>query len=155
MYGKLMSVADEEIITYFTVLTDISAEEIIDMERALISGENPINFKKRLAFEITKMYHDEEAATKAQEFFEKTVQNKEAPDEMTDIVVNMGMTVGQVLQQAVPEESNSNLRRLVEQGAVTIDELRSTDFNQAVNFTNEAILKVGKRRYFRLLQSNE
>lgn len=155
MYGKLMSVADEEIVIYFTVLTDVPAAEIIVIEKALISGENPINYKKKLAYEITRMYHDEEAAQKAQEFFEKTVQNKQAPEEMMDITVSMDMAVAQVMQQALPQESNSNLRRLVEQGAVSINDQKVENFNQTLNFTGEAVLKVGKRNYFRLLASNE
>lgn len=155
MYGKLMSVADEEIITYFTVLTDVPMTEIEEMQSSLESGENPINFKKKLALTITKMYHDESAAQTAQEYFEKTVQNKEAPDEMMDITVPMNMTLGQVMQKAIPEESLSNLRRLVEQSAVSINDEKLSDFNQSLNLTDEAILKVGKRKYFKLIPTNE
>jgi tyrosyl-tRNA synthetase len=155
MYGKLMSVTDGEIVTYFTVLTDLPLSEIDEIKTALEKGDNPINFKKKLAFTITKMYHDEAAAQAAQDNFEKTVQHKEVPDEMPEIVVSPGMTLAQVLQQAMPQESNSNLRRLVEQNAVSINDEKVVDFNQQMNFTNEVVLKAGKRKYFKLIANNE
>lgn len=151
MFGKLMSVADEEIVTYFTVLTDVSNNEIEEMKSLLAAGENPINFKKKLAFTITKMYHDEAAAQYAQEYFEKTVQNKEVPTDIPEIKVQPNLTVATVLQLCVPEESNSNLRRLVEQAAVTLNDEKLSDFNQSLSIQSGAILKVGKRRFFKLL----
>jgi tyrosyl-tRNA synthetase len=150
MYGKLMSVADNEIITYFTVLTNTPMSEIEGMQQAITNGENPMSFKKRLAFTITEMYHDAAAAQTAQENFEKTVQNKEVPDEIPEVVVESTATLGQILQQCMPEESNSNLRRLLEQGAVSLNDEKLSDANQTLTITDSAILKVGKRRYFKL-----
>ena len=143
-----MSVADDEIITYFTVLTDLPMAEIEQIADAINGGGNPMEFKKRLAFEITKQYHDEASAQTAQENFEKTVQNKEVPDEIPEISVPRLSTLATILQLAVPEESNSNLRRLVEQGAVTIDDQKMADLTAVIEVGE--ILKVGKRRYFRL-----
>lgn len=148
MYGKLMSVADDEIITYFTVLTDVAMDEIDGMKQAINNGENPMEFKKRLAFEITKQYHDEAGAQAAQENFEKTVQNKEVPDEVPEISVSSDMNLGGTLNTAMPEESNSNLRRLVEQGAVSLNDQKLSDLNQPIE---SGILKVGKRRYFKII----
>lgn len=150
MYGKLMSVADNEIITYFTVLTNTPMSEIESMQQSIANGENPMSFKKRLAFTITEMYHDTSAAQTAQENFERTVQNKEVPDEVPEVVVESTATLGQILQQCMPEESNSNLRRLLEQGAVSLNDEKLSDANQTLTITDSAILKVGKRRYFKL-----
>lgn len=147
MYGKLMSVADDEIITYFTVLTDVSMTEIDSMKAAIDGGQNPMEFKKRLAFEITRQYHDEAVAGSAQEHFEKTVQNKEVPDEIEEKSFSNGMTLIEVLQNCMPDESNSNLRRLVEQGAVSLNDQKLTDLNQSLE---SGILKVGRRRYFKI-----
>ena len=58
MYGKLMRIGDEMIINYFTVLTDVPMAEIEEMEKAMAAGENPMTFKKKLAFTITTMYHE-------------------------------------------------------------------------------------------------
>lgn len=150
MYGKLMSVADDEIITYFTVLTDLPMSEIETMRAAIANGENPMSFKKRLAFTITEMYHDKAAAQAAQENFEKTVQNKEVPDEIPEITIAANSTLAQILQLCMPEESNNNLRRLVEQGAVSLNEEKLSDLNQVLTIDDSAILKAGKRRYFKL-----
>ena len=64
MYGKLMRISDEMIVDYFTVLTDVPMVEIEKMQKAMKAGENPMTFKKKLAFTITKMYHDGEEAKK-------------------------------------------------------------------------------------------
>lgn len=151
MFGKLMSVADNEIITYFTVLTDVPTAEIEALKQALSAGENPITIKKKLAFEITSMYHDVNAATTAQEFFEKTVQNKEVPDEIPAVKVSAKTTLMAVLQTCLPEESNSNLRRLVEQGAVSLNDQRIDTFSEFITVPENGILKVGKRKYFKLI----
>lgn len=151
MYGKLMAVADGEIVTYFTVLTDTPTTEIEAMQASLTAGVNPMELKKRLAFTITSMYHTPEAAQAAQAYFEKTVQNKEAPDDLETITVAPQLTVGELLQKCVPQESNSNLRRLLEQGAVTLQpDTKLEDFSTTITIENGAILKVGKRRYFKL-----
>jgi len=148
MYGKLMSVADAEIVTYLTVLTDMPMAEVSEIENQLKSGANPMEFKKKLALVVTEMYHDAEQAGQAQEHFERTVQNREVPEEIPEITIKSGATILEAMQQSLLEESNSNLRRLLEQGGVSLDETKVTDPNQAI--TQSAILKVGKRRYFKL-----
>ncbi len=72
MYGKLMSVADEVILEYFTVLTDVPESEIEAMRAAMDECTNPIEFKKKLALTITTMYHSEPLAVAAAKFFEDT-----------------------------------------------------------------------------------
>jgi len=148
MYGKLMSVADGEIVTYLTVLTDLPMAEVNEIEAQLKSGANPMAFKKKLALVVTEMYHDTEQANQAQEHFERTVQNREVPEEMPEVAIKSGTTILEAMQQSLPEESNSNLRRLLDQGAVSLDEAKVTDGGQAL--TQSGILKVGKRRYFKL-----
>lgn len=153
MYGKLMSVSDDQIIEYFTLLTDVAQAEIDEMAGAMQAGENPMSFKKKLAFTITEMYHDTAAAQDGQEYFESTVQNKSTPDDMPVVKVSASsMTVMDVLKTCLPEESNNELRRLVEQGAVMLlpAETKLTDPAATVELSNDSILKVGKRRYFKL-----
>ncbi len=121
MYGKLMRVTDEMIVDYFTVLTDVPEDELKQMQAAMEAGENPMKFKKQLAFTITEMYHDREAAEKAQAHFERTVQGSQLPKEMPIVKVKAEVQqLGQLLQSCLPEESNSQLRRWVEQGAVEL-----------------------------------
>jgi len=108
MYGKLMSTADSEIIPYFEVLTNVSDEKIADMEAKMKAGENPMEFKKILAFEITKVYHNEALAEEAQEHFEKTVQNKEMGEAVLFSVEEQRGTIIDILKKAPTNRSNSD-----------------------------------------------
>jgi tyrosyl-tRNA synthetase len=158
MFGKLMSIADDMIIEYFTVLTDVPMGEVEEMHQAVISGENPMAFKKKLAFTITKMYHSETQAQVAQEHFEQTVQNKEVPTELPQIrfktsVTGEKMKLLDLLKDCLPEESASNLRRLIEQQAVELlpSSQRPTDPNQLIELKKLDVIRVGKRRYFKII----
>lgn len=153
MYGKLMSTTDEEIITYFEVLTDIPMDEIRDMEKKIKLGDNPMELKKKLAFTITQMYHNTKAAKDAEENFKKTVQQKEVPNNIPEVKIGeSSLTVLDLLQLCLPEESNSNLRRLIDQGAVELipSGEKPIDFHQEVDISNVEVIRVGKRRYFRI-----
>ena len=156
MYGKLMSVADEQIIEYFRVLTDVADEDILTMARAIESGENPMQFKKRLAFMITEQYHNTAAAENAENHFKKTVQNKQIPANIPAISLSGATNVLDALNRCMPDESNSNLRRLVEQGAVEFFYAETTqkpnDPFAALELEKDGssleTIRIGKRNYF-------
>lgn len=153
MYGKLMSIADNQIVEYFTLLTNTKSDEIAAIKQAISTGENPMSFKKKLAFTITEMYHSTDAARESQEYFEKTVQEKSIPTDLPITKLSSAkVVILELLQTCLPEESKSELRRLVEQGAVTLlpQEKKLTDPFAEVTIESGAILKVGKRRYFKL-----
>lgn len=152
MYGKLMSIADSLIVEYATVLTDMSEAEIKELESQLSSGAvNPMKVKKKMAENITAQYHSTKDVTDAIKFFEQTVQNKEIPDDIPVVSVKGKKNLLTILQAAMPEESNSNLRRLIEQGAVQNAETNEkyTDVYMELPST-VSTLKVGKRRFFQL-----
>ncbi len=152
MYGKLMSVADEEIITYFTVLTDIELSEVEQMKQALAAGENPMSFKKRLAWEITKLYHDEKGANEAQLHFEKTVQQKAVPDELPDVIVDHErLPLIDLCKLCLPGESNSELKRIIQQGGVELQPGGVVANPQTAILVDQTIIRIGKRRHFRLI----
>ncbi|HEX7017834.1 MAG TPA: tyrosine--tRNA ligase [Patescibacteria group bacterium] len=153
MYGKLMRVADAEIITYFTVLTDVPMTEVESMAQAMTAGENPINFKKKLAFTITEMYHSTQEAEEAQKFFEQAVQSDEIPENIPTVHLDRPqLTVIELLNHLLPAESNSNLRRLLEQGAVELLPAgeKPSDPNQLIDTSTVEVVRVGKRRYYKL-----
>lgn len=153
MYGKLMSIADEMIIDYFVTLTDVSADEISGMQRAMSEGQNPMEFKKKLALTITQQYHDKQAALQAQEVFEKTVQGNQLPGDMPTVQVDKAkIQLLDLLAQSVKDESKSQLRRLIEQSAVELlpNGQKPTDPYEEVDLSQTQIIRVGKRRYFRI-----
>lgn len=148
MYGKLMSITDEQIIPYFELLTDIEMSEIEQMKQAMSAGENPMTFKKRLAQVITTMYHDETAASEATEHFEQTVQSGNAVEDLK--VDESQLSILELAELAREGESKSNLRRIIEQGGLQIDGKKHTDPSEVITIVNGVTLKVGKRVVFRL-----
>ncbi len=153
MFGKVMSLNDDLIINYFTLSTCLSLDKIADIELRL-KTENPMVLKKELAHQIVLELHSKKDADEAQANFEKTVQNKELPDEMGSVQISAEkqMRLLDLLKLAVPEESSSNLKRLIEQGGVELLPAaeRPTDLNAEVDTTKVEVMKVGKRRYFKI-----
>lgn len=153
MYGKLMSIADNQIIEYFTLLTDLPAAEISTMATAIEHGENPMSFKKKLARTITTMYHSADAATAAEDFFEKTVQQKELPDEIPVMHISeTELTALELLTRTFPDQSKTELKRLIEQGAALLlpSEQKVTDPYANIQLTDGMVVKLGKRRYCKI-----
>ncbi len=138
MYLKIMTANDNVIIEYFTLLTNISETEIHDFDQAIRNGENPLIFKKKLAWEIAKMYHSETEANQAADFWQKTVSEKQIPTNLPKITVpNFDLPLLDLAQLAEPENSKSNLRRLLEQGAIEL--------------LNNQVLRIGKKKYYQLV----
>lgn len=149
IYGKLMSIPDNLITRYMELTTDIPMDEIKNYKKEMADGKNPRDVKARLAYEIVKMYHSEEKAVQCQEEFTRIFKNKGVPDEMPLLEIQKGMTILDILKLADTGESVSQLKRLLQQGSVTIDNAKISDQNEAIN-TGE-ILKIGKRSFFKLI----
>lgn len=147
LFGKIMSLGDDVISKSLEYLTDIPIEEINQMNQSLKSGENPMNMKKRLAYEIVKQLNTEEEAQKGQEYFEKTVQNKELPEDIQSVSLSAEQTVdlSELLVTLTLASSKSEAKRLIEQGGVEIDGNKVTA-NQKPQINDGSIIKVGKRR---------
>ncbi len=156
MYGKLMSISDDMILLYFTVLTDEPQPSIEKMKEEMEKGMNPLIFKKKLAFSITKMYHTQADALAAAQFFEKTVQKKEAPDDIPIIKLkDQSLTLLELLVEIQPKASKSELRRLIDQGAIELtyknrQKEHPNDPYFKVAAVNLDVVKVGKRKFFQI-----
>lgn len=151
MYGKLMSLVDEAIISYFELLTDLPSADIAAMKTEMAAGANPMPFKKELARTITAQYHGETAAQSAQEHFERIVQHKEVPDTLPNLLVIDTLPVLELVMQSGVPTSRSEARRLIEQGGVSLDNSKLTDPRAEITVVGGQILRVGKRQYFRLM----
>jgi tyrosyl-tRNA synthetase len=154
MYGKLMSVADELIVEYFLLLTDVHQDEINKMSEDIGSDGNPMEWKKKLAWEITSMYHSEDEANKAQTHFEDTVQNRQVAD--TAEAISKQELEGKTALEIVAiltNESSSQSRRLVEQGALTLlpSEEKVTDLGTVPDLSSVDGLKIGKKRFYKFV----
>lgn len=149
MFGKTMSVADGLIVKYFELATDVSMEEIKELEKELKNGTNPRDLKMRLASEIVKMYHSEEEVKKAQENFINTFAKKQIPDEMPEIKPSVyDITV--VLVESKICKSKSEVRQMIDQGGVKVNEEKvpAGEYNFVVKAGD--IIQKGSRFFVRV-----
>lgn len=153
MFGQVMASVDSVIPGYFRLLTDVPEEEVATMEEDMARGGNPLPHKKRLAFELTRQFHDEASARRAQEHFERTVQQRGLPAEISNLAVSVdAMTLLDLVATTGVPTSRSEARRLIEQGGVELDEKRLINPLATINIAGQPILKLGKRHYFRLVR---
>ena len=156
IYGKTMSLPDEQIVPYSEYLTDIADDEIGEMRDALDGDSvNPMELKKRLARELVAQFHDADAARESEEHFERTVQGGSLPEEMpeyelpsADLLADMRLS--RLLVDAGLANSASEARRLMSQGAVQIDGKRVADDSTA-GVAAGSVLRAGRRQYVRLV----
>ncbi len=156
LYGKIMALPDDIVIKGLEYLTDIPIEEIGHIEKALARGENPLNHKKRLAFEIVKQLNDDASARNAREYFEKTVQKQELPKVLPiyQYIGHNDINIIDLLVQIGLTPSRSEARRLVEQGGITIDNNPIINYQLSITPKNGMIIRAGKRRFLKLEISN-
>jgi len=147
IYGKTMSIPDAIVVQYYELLTNISPEELSEIKQQFESGANPMTLKKRLAKTLVTQFYSEMDAEEAEAHFEKTVQNKELPDDIMEYVLDKVTPCSQLLAQAGLASSRSEAVRLIKQGAVTIDGKKISDANEPV--AKGVTIKAGKRRYLR------
>jgi tyrosyl-tRNA synthetase len=150
-YGMIMSLSDDVIVKSFEYITDIGMGEVREIESKIANGENPMIFKKRLAYELTRMLNDEAKAHAAQEHFESVFSKREAPETMSDYKLKKEMTIVDLLADANLAESKSQARRLVEQGAVKIDGETVGATDLILEPGEPRILKVGKLNYLKIV----
>jgi tyrosyl-tRNA synthetase len=152
MYGQIMSQPDPNILQLFTDCTNVSMEEIGQIKTQLSdSSTNPRTVKARLAFEITKIYHGEEAATAAAKSFDDTFSKGGVPEDILEIKLSENEPLAEALVKAAVVPSKTEWRRLVDNGAVrTEDDTKITDPN--FKPSNGMILKIGKRRFVKVIQ---
>ena len=156
IFGKVMSIPDSMILPYFDWLTDTPTTEIIEIEKSLNTmSVNPIELKKTVAYRLVSDFHDSKSAALAQDFFEKTVQGGEVPNDIPEYTVPSGgdasnLKLSNLLVDSGLTASNGEARRLIEQGAVRINEIAITK-NENIADLDKGILRAGRRRYLKLI----
>ncbi len=158
MYGKTMSIPDDLLPEWIELTTDFTPQVKADMIADYKNGKvNPMDLKKKVAFDIARQYHGEEAAKAAEAFFYKQVQQKGFDTkEFTSIsMANLPIATQDVslvdLAAAVhSHESKSAIRRLIESGAVSINGEKRTDPFSKLNLQKGMKIKIGKRGFYQL-----
>ncbi len=145
MFGKVMSLKDEFIIKYFTLVTRVSLEEIEEIKKL-----NPRDQKARLANEIVKMYHGEKSANMAEEEFNKTFRDKN-PDFKKFKMNRPEVPILELLEDTGLASSKSEAKRLILQGGVKINGEVQKDWQKIVKTTTGTKIQVGPRKFLELI----
>jgi tyrosyl-tRNA synthetase len=154
IYGKVMALADNMIIQYFELLTDVSDSELMDFKRQIAGNAiNPMVLKKRLAVELVTQLHGHDAAVKADEHFTNVFQKREMPEEIAEITVAADEDIRDIITRANIAKSRSDATRLLQQGAISIDGVKLTSGKTAYQDGN--IIKVGKHNFIKLVLQNK
>ncbi|MFH0840820.1 MAG: tyrosine--tRNA ligase [bacterium] len=153
MYGIIMSWPDDVIALGFELCTKVPFDKVKEIKKQLADPNiNPRDLKMKLALEITKIVHGEDKANQAREHFVSTVQNKEIPDKIPEIIVGEGTIIlDAAVKYFANKRSNGEIRRLFTGGGVTINNHKIDDFKHKVK--DQDIVKIGKRDWFKVKTS--
>lgn len=154
IYGKVLSVSDELMFRYFELLSDLSIAEIGKLKADMESGQiHPKEVKKQLARELTGKYHGQDAAQAAEVNFENVFTKGGVPDDLPEYGLSSEEDVWlpKLMVDAGMLKSTSEGRRMIKQGAVSIDGDKVTDEKLNVVPNGELLLKVGKRRFCKVI----
>ncbi|MBU1151857.1 tyrosine--tRNA ligase [Patescibacteria group bacterium] len=153
MFGKTMSIPDELILNYFELATYTTLEDIAKVKEALEEGENPRNFKIKLAKAIIELYHDKTSADHAEKEFIEIFANKGLPEDIElkklpkekwniiDLIAELGMTA-----------SKGETRRLIAGGGVKVDGNKIESIEAEINITEEKLIQIGKRKFIKAIK---
>jgi len=174
IYGKAMSIPDTLIIDYLELVTDVPDEEIAQFKEQMADQSlNPMNVKKRLAYEIVAQFHGAPAAREAEDHFARVFQKRKPPTQILGpssipseeafgtLIVTHVASVGlsgaltAELTKARLTQSRSEARRLLAQGAIDIDGKTVTEDINVDAIKSGSIIKVGKRRFAKIVKEGD
>ena len=152
MFGKTMSISDELMWRYYELLTDLSVDEISALRSKCESGaENPRNLKVQLAKSIIKDFHSQQAASEAEEEFNRRFVQKEIPDEIEEKNVASGSyNLAELLANTGLAASKKEAKRLIEQGGVKLNGEKVSNTGAEIELNDEILLQVGKRKFLKV-----
>jgi len=151
IYGKIMSIPDEVMWEYFTMLTDLGLSEIEELKNAIINNnENPFNAKKLLGKLIVSELNGEDAARNAESSFENITINKNTPEEIQIFTIDKTEEVHlpKILTENGITKSNSDARRLITSGSFKINDEKYTELDVKIDQILNKTLQLGKRNFF-------
>ena len=153
IFGKIMSIPDEIMWDYFTMLTDLEISEIANFRKNVDKGKtNPFDYKKMLGKLIVSEIYDENSALVAESTFENITINKNLPENMpeTNIDDEIDIHLPNFLTENELTKSNSEARRLIESGSVKIDDQKVELLDINSSDLIGKVLQVGKRKFLKI-----
>ena len=175
MFGKLMSVSDTLMLDYFDYLTDVTAEEVEEMRRALdADSANPMDLKKKLAANITLQFYPQQDVLEARAHFERTVQRRQLPEDIPQVGFKISpstvsispddadlgtrqinsseqrdrVSIADLIWASGLAKSKGEAKRLLAQSAVEVDQVRHCE--PWIQLRDGVVIRVGRRRFARL-----
>jgi len=151
MYGKSMSISDDMIEKYFLLAADADEATMSEVKAQLSdSSVNPRDVKRALGRALVELYHGKDAAHQAEQHFDQVIVNKDAPEDMDEIILSTNCSIIDIITDNGMTKSKGEARRMMKQGAVRIDNEKVTDIDLVISKGNEMVIKVGKRRFLRV-----
>ncbi len=150
MFGKVMALPDEVLVSMFIDCTYVSMEEIEQIKQQLVSGVNPRDIKVRLAKEIVTMYHSKEQADQAEKNFIKAFSKGGVPDEIQTLNIPNGTLLKDVLVKEGIVTSNADWKRLIEGNAVSHAGTNEVITDLYAKTEKDVTLRIGKKRFVKI-----
>ena len=152
MYGKTLSIPDNMIEKYFLLAANADEKKMDEVKKSLSDTQvNPRDIKRELARKIVEIYHSENLAKKAEETFDKIFIKKDIPEDIPEVKLDEDTLIVDVLTLYALATSKSEARRLIEQGAVKINDQKCIDRDQIIKKDESLVIKVGKRRFLKII----
>ena len=152
LFGMIMNLPDDVIFKCLTSITALPLNEIDDIKNKLKNGDNPMVYKKKLAFELVKMLNDTSAALSAQNYFETVFQKRQKASSLPEVIYQDGETgIVALLLKIGLVASKGQAKRLIREGAVDIDNRKVTAENLMINPKNKSVIKVGKHKFVKII----
>ena len=160
MFGKVMSIPDSLMVTYWRLLTGAGKKEVNTIERRLAEGEyHPAEAKRDLAERLVTLYHSSDSATAARSHFDRVFKERDRPEIIpeapipSEVVQNGSVWLPRLITSLGLASSNGEAKRLIEQGGVRLNDVVLQDASAELVAAKLAgsVLQVGKRRFLRLL----
>lgn len=142
MFGKVMKVSDELMLSYYELLTDA--------DLAAVKAKHPMEAKKELASLLTSRFHGAAAGPEERKFFEDTFSKKELPKDIKSVIFDAGKTYSELIVHCDPTKSRNEARRLIQQGGVKIDGAKVSADAPIAKAPKEFVLQVGKHQFFKI-----
>ena len=152
MYGKTLSIPDNIMASWFTLAVDAEDSYVDEISEKLDSNSiNPMDLKRELARKIVTIYYDEKKALEAENHFNQVTVSKGIPDEIEEFKLTEDELLVNIIADSGLLKSRSEARRMIKQSAVKIDGKTVSDIRYEVSSSSSFILKVGKRKFLKVI----
>ena len=152
IFGKVLSIKDSMILRWYSLATDSDSSRLLRVEKKLNDPTiNPMEIKRELARSIVNMYHDSEKALAAEKHFDSVVVKKGVPDNIPVFNLIDEDTVVNIIHSSGLLKSKGEVRRMIKQGAVTLNGEKINDIYARISKSGEQIFRIGKRKFLKII----